>query len=33
MHKMGTGTELSLGSICEQRGTEAVLPGDAQVQA
>lgn len=30
---MGMGVELSLGSICEQRGTEAVLPGDAQVQA
>lgn len=26
------GIELSLGSICEQRETEAVLPGDAQVQ-
>lgn len=30
---MGMGVKLTLGSICEQRGTQAVLPGDAEVQA
>ena len=33
MPKMEMGVGLSLGIICEQRGTEAVLPGDGQVQA
>lgn len=30
---MGMGVKLSLGSICEQRGTQAALSGDAEVQA
>lgn len=29
MHKIAMGAKLSLKNICEQRGTEAVLSGDA----